>query len=292
MIKSMTGFGRGLAVNDNYRLTVEIRAVNHRFLEASTRLPRALAQFDDLIKKQLQNVFSRGKLDVFVALETISAKNSVIKVDKELALAYYNALCDLASVCHLPAEMDVQRLASLSGVMALETAEDDVEEMTQLVSVATEEAATALLAMRVKEGAALQEDLLFHISRIEEQAQIISGYASQVVSEQKARLEQRLADLLGDIEVDQSKLANELAFFADKVDISEELTRLSSHIAQFRTAAHSDAAIGRKMEFILQEMLRETNTIGSKSNTLAITNSVIEIKSELERIREQIQNVE
>ena len=292
MVRSMTGFGRGAAQSDNYAIVIEMKAVNHRFLEISCRLPKQLLSLEDSLKKQLQQGISRGKLDVFVTLERGGIKNAAVKVDKELALAYYNALVEVASTCGLPQQIQLRDIASFNGVVALETAEDDEEEIAALLSAAAEEAVAQMLAMQEREGAALKEDLSSRLDLIEQRLQVIREAAPQVVAEQKARLEQRLAELLGAVPVDEARLANELAVFADRVDITEELTRLSSHIDQFRLTLAGSEPAGRKLNFIQQEMLRETNTIGSKSSALSINSIVIEVKSELEKIREQIQNIE
>lgn len=292
MVRSMTGFGRGAAQSDDYSITLEMKAVNHRFLEISCRLPKQLLSMEDALKKRLQQSISRGKLDVFVTFERTGEKNAVLTVDKDLALAYYNALVELASACGLAPQINLRDVASFSGVVTLTAAEDDEAQIASLLAAATDEAVAQMLAMQEKEGAALAADLLSRLDLIEQRLQVIREAAPQVVTEQKARLEQRLADLLGAVPLDENRLANELAVFADRVDITEELTRLASHIDQFRQSLTSDEPAGRKLNFIQQEMLRETNTIGSKSSVLAINNIVIEVKSELEKIREQIQNIE
>lgn len=291
-MKSMTGFGRGLAKSDNYSVTAEMKAVNHRFLEISVRLPAQLYPLEAQVKKLVQSRLSRGKTDIFISFEQIAAKKSLVKVDKELAIAYHIALSELAEACSLPPEIKLSNVAALPGVLTLKNAEDDVEEIGGLLNQAVDEALTQLVLMREREGAALAADLANHIAVIEQKTAEIAALSPLVVAEQRQRLTERLTELLGAVEVDQARLANELAFFADKVDISEELTRLNSHTAQFRHSLASQESIGRKLEFILQEMLREINTIGSKSNALAINQAVIEVKSGLEKIREQIQNIE
>lgn len=292
LVQSMTGFGRGIAQTEAYGITVEMKAVNHRFLEINARLPKQLSSKEDALKKKVQARLNRGKIDIYITLEHISAKKIAVKVDKELAIAYYKSLIELAADCHLEGAVSLQQIASLSGVLSLEATADDEEMLAALLFSALDQALDAFCEMRNQEGQALQEDLLSRLSFIEEAVKQIAAQAPTVVKEQKQRLEQRIADLLGAVELDEAKLANEIAFFADKVDVSEELTRLSSHLAQFRETLNSAEAIGRKLEFILQEMLREINTIGSKSNALDINKLVIEVKSELEKIREQIQNVE
>ena len=292
MIKSMTGFGHGTAESDNYSLTVEIKAVNHRFCELYVRSPKQLSIFEDSIKKAINNRIHRGKVDIFISFERTGIKKPLLKVDKELALAYYNAMSELAEECHIASEIKINNLVNLPGIFTLETGEDDQEELENLLNTAIDAALDGVIAMRTVEGEALAADLLAHVALVEEATQSIASVASTVVQEQKQKLEQRIALLLDDIEVDQARLANELAFFADKVDINEELTRLFSHIEQFRQTVNSDGSVGRKLDFILQEMLREINTIGSKSNNLSINNLVINNKNELEKIKEQVQNVE
>ena len=292
MIKSMTGFGRGIAKSEDYSVTVEMKAVNHRFLEISVRQPKAFSAFEDGLKKQIQAAVNRGKIDVYVTLDYLTAKKTTVKVDKELAIAYHKAMLELAEACQLPADLQLQNIASFSGVLTVETLEDDEAVLSALLTEAMSLALSGFCAMRQTEGASLQADLASHLDMVEQSRGRIAELAPLVVAEQHEKLTQRLNDLLNGIEIDQARLANELAFFADKVDISEELARLNSHIAQFRTGLAADEPMGRQLEFILQEMLREINTIGSKSNALEINKLVIAVKSELEKIREQIQNVE
>jgi len=288
----MTGFGRGTAQSEDYNVTVEMKAVNHRFLEISIRQPKAFNAFEDGLKKQIQALVHRGKVDVYVSLDYLTAKKTTVKVDKELAIAYYNAMLGLAEVCALPPDLRLQNIASFNGVLNVETMEDDAEVLSSLLTQAMAAALSGFCSMRQAEGAALLTDLSAHLDAVEQARENIALFAPQVVAEQHEKLQQRISDLLQGIEIDQVRLANELAFFADKVDISEELARLGSHISQFRSGLESSEPIGRQLEFILQEMLREINTIGSKSNALDINKLVIAVKSELEKIREQIQNVE
>ena len=292
MVNSMTGFGRGVAQNNNYSITVELKSVNHRFLELHTRLPKQLSSCEDRIKKQLQTYFSRGKIDSFVSIEQIISPEAQVKVDKELAMAYHIALTNLSEYCSLQNNVTLSEIAKMPGVFTVEYPENDVEEMAALLQDAVAQAAQQMNAMRQAEGDSLAADLSSRMKHIEQLVEDIAHFAPNVVVEQKKRLEQRIADLLNNITIDEAKLANEVAFFADKVDITEELTRLNSHIRQFGATLLAQGSIGRKLEFILQEMQREINTIGSKSNALDINKLVIEVKSELEKIREQIQNVE
>ena len=292
MIKSMTGFGRGLAQEDGYCITVEMKSVNHRFLDIAVRQPKSFSMLEDGLKKQIQSAVSRGKIDVFITLDDLAAKKTVVKVDKELAIAYYNAMLELAETCQLPSDVRLQNVAACNGVLTVESLDDDRETLARLLTQATAEALFGFCDMRRVEGAALYSDLVAHLEQIAQAVEKIASYAPQIVEEQYARLQQRIGELLRGIEIDPGRLANEVAFFADKVDISEELARLNSHMSQFRLALESEEPVGRQLEFILQEMLRETNTIGSKSNALEINKLVIAVKCELEKIREQIQNVE
>ncbi len=284
MTNSMTGYGSGSAASEQYQLTVEVKSVNHRFLEVYSRLPKLMSPLEDRMKKQVQARLNRGKLDVFVTLEQVSAKKVSVTVDNALAMAYYNSLAELALSCGLSEQVTLHQLAAFPGVLEVQKPEDDLEELSQLLQQATDQALTALLAMRMAEGESLAADLRRRLSLINGMVTEISGYAATVVEEQRQRLQSRIADILGDIAIDEARLANELAFYADKSDITEELTRLSSHICQFEQGLAAAESIGRKLDFILQEMLREINTIGSKSNTLAISKIVIEVKSELEKI--------
>lgn len=292
MVNSMTGFGRGLAENGDYAVTVEAKSVNHRFCELYVRLPKPLNSFDDAVKKIFNSRVERGKFDIFIEFERRGSKNPQLNVDKELAIAYYKAMLEIADACGLTSEIKVNNLTSLPGVFTLESPEEDQESIGELLQIAANTALDALIVMRATEGKALAEDLLTHLSLINDMVMEIRALSETVVAEQKQRLEQRLTLLLGEVEVDQYKLANELAFFADKVDINEEITRLTSHIGQFKHSLQSAEPVGRKLEFILQEMIREINTIGSKSNSLFINKLVIDCKNEMERIKEQIQNIE
>ena len=292
MIKSMTGYGHGEAVGTDYSFRLEVKSVNHRFCEIAVRLPRQFSSLEEMIKKYIQSRVNRGKIDVFFNFEETIDKKNTLKVDNELALVYYNSLLTLANQCDIPAEVRLTDLAAFPGVVSLEKEDDDLEVINKLVLDALTVAMDSFIEMRVREGGELALDLekrLIFISSIIEE---ISKHADLVVTDYKDKLKLRIEELLAGVPVDESRLANEVAFFADKADISEELTRILSHHNQFILALKSDEPIGRKLEFILQEMNREINTIGSKANDLFLSQMVIEVKSELEKIREQIQNIE
>ena len=292
MANSMTGYGCGTASNADWSVTVEMKAVNHRFLEIYCRLPKTLTSVEDDLKKIIQTGVSRGKLDVFVTLERLGAKKIAVIIDNDLAMAYHKSLIELASICHVQERISLMQIASFPGVLTTQTEEEDVNQLFALAADATRQAVEALCVMRHREGEVLRADLQARLVLIDNIVANIGSFSATVVSEQKKRLENRLNDILNNIEIDENRLANELAFFADKSDITEELTRLTSHIGQFDQCLKATECVGRKLDFILQEMLREINTIGSKSGSLSISNLVIEAKSELEKIREQIQNIE
>jgi len=292
LINSMTGFGRGSAENEFHNITVELKAVNHRFCEINPHMPKQFSFCEEQLKKWVAAEVNRGKIDIFISFERTQTKNSVLKVDKELAIAYYKAISDIADTCGISSDVTAYDIASMPGVFSLAVPEDEQEELAQMLHTAVNEALNGFLAMRAAEGQAMSEDLLTHLNIISDDIDSISSHASCVVEEQKQKLQQRLSAILEDVEIDQNRLANELAYFADKVDINEELTRLGSHIKQFRMSLESTEPVGRKLDFILQEMLRETNTIGSKSNNLSINKLIIDVKNELERMKEQVQNVE
>lgn len=291
-MKSMTGYGRGEAQSGQYRVNLEMRSVNHRYLEISLRLPKQLNMLEETLKKQAQAALSRGKVDIFLALEQPGGKKVELTLDKELAIAYHNSLKQVAELTKLPLVVKAQDLAAFPGVLVIDTAADDLEEITALANAALAEALTQLVEMREREGQSLTEDIAARTCRVRTLAEQIAASAPQLLTEQQQKLRRRVEELLGDVNVDEARFANEVAYLADKTDISEELTRLASHCSQAEAVFVLDEPVGRRLDFLLQEMNRESNTIGSKTNALAISNLVIEMKSELEKIREQVQNIE
>lgn len=291
-VRSMTGFGRGEAGGDLGRIVVEMKAVNHRFSEVVFRMPRQFSALEEPARKLIQSRVSRGRVDVFVSWEA-AAKARGVKVDKELAMAYYNALMELRGEIGSKSELSLDTLAKLPDVLKVEEGEVTAEDLWPAFEAATATAVDNLIAMREREGANLVQDLLARIARIEELGQFVAQRAPQVVDEYRARLTRRLEDLLGQSNVvDPQRLAQEVAIFADRSDITEEIQRLTSHISQFRAALAGGDAVGRKLDFLVQEIGREVNTIGSKANDATITSHVVDGKSELEKVREQVQNIE
>ncbi|MEL7568009.1 MAG: YicC/YloC family endoribonuclease, partial [Dehalobacterium sp.] len=240
----------------------------------------------------VQERINRGRVDLFLTLEETGDKKRLVKVDKALGLAYYNALRELAESCRIPEKVDLVDLSQMSGVLNLEDEEDDIEAIWPTVQDAVEKAVQGLVNMRIVEGQKLADDLKNRSCIISQYIVRIEERSPLVVQEYGEKLAQRIKELLGEVEVDESKLANEVAFFADRASITEELVRLKSHLNQMEDILESNDSIGRKLDFLVQEMNREINTIGSKANDLTINRYVVEVKSELEKVREQVQNLE
>ena len=293
MIRSMTGFGTADAQTLTGRLTVEIRSLNHRFGEVLVRLPRDLAPLEDRVRGSVQSRVLRGRVEVTIMREERGARSKSVRPDIELARAYAQALRELSDVLGVAGEMSLSQLAALPDVIKVEETREDLERLWPELARAVNEATSALVAMREAEGRRLVDDLAPRLDRIEEHVAAAAARSRVAALEYGQRLRERIQQMLGEVPVEESRLATEIAVFAERVDVSEEVTRLRSHVAQFRQEL-SDAvgAVGRKLEFVLQEMGREANTIGSKANDLEITRAVIAIKGELESMREQVQNVE
>lgn len=293
MANSMTGFGRGEASGYGYHFTIELKAVNHRFFEVSIRMPRNLNLLEERIRKVLQEKIQRGRIDVYVNVKETEEKKRLVKVDKDLALSYDKTLKELAFALEAPYETDIYRLAALPEVLSVEDPETDLELLWEPLSKAVIEALEGFVQMRKVEGEKLAEDLLKRLHTIMEEKDAVAGYTDTVVLDYQNRLRERIQVLLGEsVVLDENRLANEVAFFADRASITEELVRLQSHIDQSQEALKSAEAVGRKLDFLVQEMNREINTIGSKANNLNIAQIVVQMKSELEKVREQVQNLE
>jgi len=290
--RSMTGFGAGEIVTTAGRYGVEVRSVNHRFCEVVVRMPRDLSQLEDRVRALVQSRVLRGRVDVVVVRDDYGRRPRSVKTDVELAKAYISALDGLRQALPVSGTVDLSLLLSLPDMVKIEEEKADVEASWPAVESGAGAALEKLVVMRDAEGARLGTDLLARLSRMEGFAESIAARAPLVVEDYHARLQRRVQELAGSVAVDPGRLATEVALFADRSDITEELTRFRSHLAQFRTTLAGAGAIGRTLEFIVQEIGREANTIGSKANDLEITRHVIAIKGELESLREQIQNVE
>ena len=292
MIKSMTGYGKSELEVDLRRYQVEIKSVNHRYLDISVKMPKQISYLEEEIKRKISEKIKRGKLDVFITFENNSIKGKEIKINTEIAREYIKELRKLASEENLLDNIEVTEITKYPDVLSIQNLEDDDTIKNELLKT-VEEATSNLVKMRETEGNRISKDLLNRISKIQQKVIKISSLSTGLIEEYVVKLEGRIKDLIKDKEIDESRLAQEVVIYADKCSIEEEVTRLNSHIFQFeKQIKDSQDAIGKKLDFMIQEMNRETNTIGSKANNLDITNGVIDIKTELENIREQVQNIE
>lgn len=291
MIKSMTGFGRGKYENEGRNYTVDIKSVNHKYTDISVRLPRFLNSEEDKIRKRISSAISRGKVDVLVTFENYSSKGTNIRINKDLAKEYIRELKELAEETDLKFNVDVIDISKFPEILKIED-EQDEELIGNELMIAVDDALNKFISMREIEGARLIEDIESRIYLIQNKVNEITAYSSTLVTEYMEKLKQRVNELLEPSTVDENRLMQEIVIFSDKSSIEEELTRLKSHISQFLELIKQSSPIGKKIDFLIQEINREVNTIGSKANCLEITNRVIEIKTEVENIREQIQNIE
>ncbi|MCR5186079.1 MAG: YicC family protein [Clostridia bacterium] len=291
MIRSMTGFGRGKYENEGRNYTIDVKSVNHKYADISVRLPRFLNAAEDPIRKKVSEYISRGKIDVFVNFENFGSKGMTIRVNKELARAYLTELKDLSEETGLEYNLSVLDISKFPEILKLEDDQDE-ELIINEVMLALEDALKKFVSMREIEGQKLVEDIKNRIHVIQKKVEEIQDASSHVVEDYIEKLKTRVAELMEPGAVDENRIMQEIVIYSDKSSIEEELTRLKSHIAQFLTLIDQDSPIGKKIDFLIQEMNRETNTIGSKANNIDITNNVIEIKTEIENIREQIQNIE
>ena len=295
MAKSMTGFGRGEALRPGLRISVDIRSVNSRYCDIQVRLPRTLASLEPRVRQAVADRFARGKIDVFVSIEDTRTEAQTVQYNAELARAYADALRQLTRVVGSVEEVSLSHVIGFPDVLSAEPAQIDPDAFGEQVQEALDEALNGIVAMRAAEGASLTGNILEKLDVLATERTAIEARAPQVPQEYRERLEHRIEELLGDRKdevMDPARLAGEIALFADKCAIDEELVRLDSHLSQFRKTLNENGSIGKKLDFIVQEINREVNTIGSKANDIEVTNRVIGMKSELEKVREQIQNIE
>lgn len=291
-MKSMTGYGKGVAANDKRTVSVEIKSVNNRFLEISCKLPKALMYIDDVIQKTIKSSVSRGSFDVYFSYENLSESAKKVTVDKALAAEYVAAAKALRAEFRMDDDYGVTALLRTPDVATVSVPEDDRELVCELTRKATKEALEKLDAMRKTEGDGVYKDLISLIGNLQSYLNKAKERAPKVVADYKKGLYARVKELLDGYEPDEAKLLNEVAFFADKADINEEISRLQSHIGQFKAICEENAPQGRRLDFLSQEMVREVNTMGSKSNDITLTGYVVAMKNEVEKIKEQIRNVE
>ena len=299
MLKSMTGFGRGQYEDENFSITVEMKTVNHRYNEVAIRLPRFLNPLEDKIRKTILKTVNRGRIDVFINADYTTSENCTLKVDKNLAAAYHKALQEVGAAIGLEelninSAQEVMYLSRCQDVINVKEGFFDVETVWHKVEQAVNEALKNLVSMRETEGGNIYGDFIYRADLIAEKLTQIEARSPMVVEEYQAKLTDRLNNLLADhnITVEPERLLQEVAIFADRASITEEIVRLKSHIKQFKNIINSDQPVGRKLDFLIQEFNREANTIASKANDYTLAQIVVEIKAEIEKIREQIQNIE
>ena len=291
MIKSMTGYGKQSMEQNLREYQVEIKSVNHRYLDISVKMPKALSYLEDVVKKIISSNIKRGKIDVFITFTNNSTEGKEIKINTEIAKMYINELKKLADEEGILSNIEVTEISKYPDVLTIQNNMEDELIKKELEEVVTK-TVQSLIQMRIAEGKKIYEDIGQRLDKIKEIVEKISSLSTGLIDEYVVKLEGRIKELLGNQEIDEARLAQEVVIYADKCSIQEEVTRLRSHISQMKDLLNNDEAVGKKLDFIIQEMNRETNTIGAKSNNLEITNEVINIKTELEDIREQIQNIE
>lgn len=292
MVKSMTGYGRAREMRNGRDITVEVRSVNNRYLDCTVKMPRAYIFAEDRMKARVQQAISRGKVDVFVTIDASAADAAVVAVNEPLARGYYDALTRLKTMFDLSGDITPEVLAKFPDVLAVTKAEEDVEAIAADICAVLDDALAAYNAMRAVEGEKLAADVAGRITTIEAVVGKVEERSPQTVAAYRQRLEAKMQEVLQSTTIDESRILTEAAIFADKIAVDEETVRLHSHIAQLQAMLVSGEPVGRKLDFLIQEVNRECNTIGSKCNDLTIAQDVVNMKAEVEKIREQVQNME
>ena len=292
MLRSMTGYGRAQKILNGRDILIEIRSVNHRYFEYSSRIPRVYSYIDDRLKTLLKGGISRGKVEVAVTVNTIEGKDSVIRINKCAAEGYVAALRSVSAELGLTDDLKLSNLIKLPDIFNVQKAPDDEEQIWNDISEVASEALDNFVSMRQTEGERLKSDVLQKAAAIEEMVTEVEKISPVTAENYRARLFAKLSEVLEGRDIDEQRILTEAAIFADKIAVDEETVRLRSHIAQLRTMLDSEETVGRKLDFLVQEINREVNTIGSKAQDLNIARIVVDMKAEIEKIREQIQNIE
>lgn len=292
MVKSMTGYGRARQTLNGRDITVEVRSVNNRYLDCTVKVPRTYIFAEDAVKARVQKAVSRGKVDVFITIDAAAADETVVAVNEPLARGYYEALTRLKDMFSLEDGLNAVTLAKFPDVLTVTKAEEDLESVAADICAVLDEALAAYNAMRTVEGGKLREDIAGRADTIEAVVGRVEERSPQTVAAYREKLLARMQEVLQSTAIDESRILTEAAIFADKIAVDEETVRLRSHLSQLRTMLESDQPIGRKLDFLIQEVNRECNTIGSKCNDLTIAKDVVNMKAEVEKIREQVQNIE
>ena len=292
MIKSMTGYGRHEYVDENRKIVIDLRSVNHRYCDISVKVPRAYGYLEDKIKEYVAERVSRGKVEVFLYIENYTSNDKVVTVDHILAENYYNVLKELKENYELRNDISLSDLARFSDIFVTRQQDEDKDKAWEMVLSCLQPAVDDFIAMRVREGERLKENLNERAEAIKGLVEEIKERSPYIVKEYEARLRNRIDELLGDFKADEGRILTEVGVMADKVCVDEELVRLASHFEELKKILALSEPVGRKLDFLVQEINRETNTIGSKANDFGLAKCVVEIKSEIEKLREQIQNIE
>lgn len=292
MIKSMTGYGRCEHIDENRKIVIDIRSVNHRYCDITVKVPRAYGYLEEKIKEFMSGEISRGKVEIFVYIENYTNDDKVITLDHVLSENYYNVLKELKETYNLKNEIGISDLSRFSDIFITRQQEEDKDKVWELVSSCLKTAVEDFVAMRLREGERLRANLAARAEAIQGMIAEIEMRTPQIVAEYSQKLKDRMTELLGNFQIDESRLLTEVGIMADRVCIDEELVRLKSHFTELEKILALSEPVGRKLDFLVQEINRETNTIGSKANDFGIAKNVVEIKSEIEKLREQIQNIE
>jgi len=292
MIKSMTGFGRSEIVKGNRKISVEIKSVNHRYLEAGIKMPKKLNVFESRMRDLLKKYATRGKIDIFINYEDDSESQVNLKFNQNIADEYMAIFNNMSEKYNLKNDMTVGGLARFPEVITMDEVQEDEEELWHFIEEAMKAALEQFVNTRILEGENLKKDLLGKLGHMEELVAFVEKRSPEIMKEYRSKLESKVKELLGDTTIDESRIATEVIIYADKISVDEETVRLRSHIEHARKCLNEDGGIGRKMDFIAQEMNREANTTLSKANDIEISNAAIDLKTEIEKVREQIQNIE
>ncbi len=292
MVKSMTGFGRCEISEGDRKMTVEMKSVNHRYLDVAVKMPKKLNYFESAIRSLLKTYIQRGKVDVFITYEDLSEANAVLRYNQALAAEYLKYLNQMAEEFHLEQDVKVSALSRYPEVLVMEEVQEDEEELWKLLEKAVKGACEQFVETRIREGENLKRDLLIKLDELLEHVAYVEERSPQIVAEYREKLTEKVKELLADTQMEESRIAAEVTIYADKICVDEEIVRLKSHIKHTKETLEKEDSVGRKLDFIAQEMNREANTILSKANDLEVSNHAIELKTGIEKVREQIQNIE
>ncbi len=292
MVKSMTGFGRCEISEGDRKMTVEMKSVNHRYLDVAIKMPKKLNFFESAIRSLLKTYIQRGKVDVFITYEDLSEANTTLRYNQALAAEYLKYLNQMAEEFHLEQDVKVSALSRYPEVLVMEEVQEDEEEIWKLLEKAVKGACEQFVETRIREGENLKRDLLIKLDELLEHVAYVEERSPQIVAEYREKLTEKVKELLADTQMEESRIAAEVTIYADKICVDEEIVRLKSHIKHTKETLEKEDSVGRKLDFIAQEMNREANTILSKSNDLEVSNHAIELKTGIEKVREQIQNIE